>query len=426
VKTAPLAAAAWAAVLLFLSLPGPRAWGQDTAKGPAPPWEASFRNPGEPRWAPLLRLRASEADYRDGAYWGSYLQLRAQAEAAAGNHAAALAFWDSLSAPVDSVGTLPAGVHATNALAYLGAMADTARILMINERHQAASDRLLTLELLPLLREKGFRYFAAETLNPKDTDLNSRAYPVDKSGVYMEPVFAAVVREARRLGYILVPYECTKEQREAKDDLTPQERRDHAEAQNLYQAIFKADPAAKVLVHAGFSHILEKQTEQWHPMALYLRDFTGIDAVTVDQTRLSERSAEGYEHPDYRAALAAGLLDHGPVVLLDSENRPCLPADFAVDVQVLTPPTTYAHGRPDWMSLGGLRKAVEAAVPECRDRWCFVEACVAGEPAEASPLDGTEIRDTDRAWLFVPPDEDIVIRVFGETGEPLATHPLPK
>ena len=42
------------------------------------------------------------------------------------------------------------------------AAADTARVLMINERHHAASDRVLTLRLLAPLREKGFRYFAAE------------------------------------------------------------------------------------------------------------------------------------------------------------------------------------------------------------------------------------------------------------------------
>lgn len=420
-KRSSAACALLAAVLLSA---GPRAHAQDTtrAEGPAPPWEVSFREPGEPRWAPLLRLRALEEDYRGGPYWGGYLQIQAQNEAAMGNHAAALRLWDALSSPPDSVGILPPRVHGTDAVPYLAAMADTARVIMVNERHHAASDRLLTLELLPVLREKGFRYFAAETFGTKDTLMNARAYPVDETGVYVqEPVFAAVVREARRLGYTLVPYEATREQSEAENDLSPQERRDLAEAQNLDAAIFQVDPSAKVLVHAGYSHIVEKATERWHPMALYFRDLTGIDPVTVDQTRLGERSEEAYEHPDYRAARAAGLLDDGPVVLLDAEERPYLPADFAVDIQVLTPPTTHTQGRPDWMSLGGRRRAVTVDVPEGRGRLCFVEACVPGEPPEAIPLDRAEIRNTDSVRLYIPPGESVIVNVFDEAGTLLRT-----
>ena len=43
-------------------------------------------------------------------------------------------------------------------------------------------------------------------------------------------------------------------------------------------------PDAKVLVHAGYSHVLETASERWYPMALYFREITGIDPVTVDDT----------------------------------------------------------------------------------------------------------------------------------------------
>lgn len=415
------------AMLLSAGFPMQDAFSQGASKAdePAPPWELSRRNPGEPRWATLLRIRELESDYRDSRWWSGYLQILAQEEAAAGNHAAALHAWDSITTPHDSIGVLPAGVHGVGAIDYLTAVADTARVIMVNERHHAGSDRLLTLELLPILWEKGFRYFAAETFTYRDAELNERAYPVEQTGVYTrEPVFAAVVREALRLGYVVVPYESTKEQNAVEDDLTPQQRRDLAQAQNLHRAIFEADSTAKVLIHAGYSHILEREDARWHPMALYLRELTGIDPVTVDQTVLSERSDEAYEAPAYRASIAAGLLDRRPTILLDSDNQVYLPADLAVDIQVLTPRTTYTNGRADWMYLGGRREKLAVDVPECSERWCFVEARVAGEPPEAIALDWTEVKEGNRAWLFVPPNEDVVVHVFSETGELLRARKI--
>ncbi len=390
------------------------------AAEPEPPWNLSRREPGEPRWAPLLRTRAHASDYEGTRWESAYTQILAQAEAALGHHAAALRAWDSLMGGPDSVGTLPDDLRAIDAIEYLADVADTARVIMINERHHAASDRLLTLELLPILQEKGYRYLAAEAFSHDDSTLATRGYPTDGTGTYTgEPVFAAVVREALRLGYRLVPYESRPDQTDTDDDLTPQARRDRAQAENLAHAIFDADPEARVLVHAGFSHILERETERWYPMALYLREMTGIDPVTVDQTRLSERSDAAHEHPAYRAALAAGLLDGGPVVLVEADGRPYAPADFAVDLQVFTPRTTYTNGRPDWMTLGGRRRALDVDVPGCRDRTCILRARVDGEPDEAVPLDWAEADGESAARLFVPSDTPVVIEVFDAAGERL-------
>jgi hypothetical protein len=403
-----------------LRITGAYAQGDTTEEELAPPWELTQQEPGEPYWAPLLRLRAAESQYRDTKWWSAYAQMRAYVEAGIGNHAAALEAWDSGVAPRDSVGVLPPGTGARDAVEYLSAVADTARVIMLNERHHAASDRLLTLALLPVLREKGYRYFAAETFDPKDTELNARAYPVEATGPYVrDPVFAEVVREAIRLGYTLVPYESRKGNEQGDDKMTPQQRRDFTQAYNLARATVEQDPDAKVLVHAGYSHVLESASERFYPMAVYFRERTGIDPVTVDQTRLSERSEPAYEHPAYRACVAAGLLDENPVVLTDSAGRPYSPADFDVDIQVVTPRTRYEHGRPDWMSLGGRREAVEVDVPEGKEQWCLVEARVASEPPEAIPLDRCEAHDSDRAWLFLPPDGDVVVRVLAADGNVL-------
>jgi hypothetical protein len=413
-------------VLVFFAAilaPAGLATENDSDSEPVAPWELASSRPDDWFMAPLLRLRAAELDYRDGPMWYQYMQMRAQLEAKAGNHAAALQFWDVRPATRDSVGVLPDGVRAIDAVEYLGAVADTARVIMINERHHAASDRLLTLRLLGVLRDKGFRYFAAETFAHSDTTLNERPYPVEATGVYtVETVFAEVVREALRLGYTLVPYEQTREQRHAEGNLTSQQLRDRSQALNLRDGIFRDDPDARVLVHAGYSHILEEASERWYPMALYFREITGIDPVTVDQTKLCERSTPGHEHPDYRAAIGEGLLAGGPVVLVDALDRPYSPAKFAVDLQVFTPRTTYTNRRPDWMTMNGRRVGFEIEVPECSEQWCYVEARISNEPPDALPLDRTEAERIKTVRLFLPPGALVELRVFDASGESLRSE----
>lgn len=411
-------------------LPTAIAGDDPAAEEPPPPWELTRREEGEPYWAPLMRMREAEARYRDTKWWGGYAQMRAHVEAGIGNHAAALQAWDAWITPRDSVGVLPRGVRAQDALEYLSAVADTARVIMVNERHHAASDRLLTLELLPLLWEKGYRYFAAEAFDPADTELGTRGYPVEESGVYLQdPVFAATVREAIRLGYTLVAYESTDEdapsgEEQGVEELTPQQRRDRGQAANLARATVERDPGARVLVHAGYSHVLEEASERWYPMALYFRERTGIDPVTVDQTRLSERSDPSYEDPSYRACAEAGWLEEGPVVLVDAGGEPYGPAEFAVDIQVLTPRSSYTNGRPDWMTLGTRRGAVRIDVPEGGEQWCLVEGRSTSEPPEAIALDRAELRDSREAWLFLPEGREIVVRILGIDGTVLREQAL--
>lgn len=385
----------------------------------ASPFDLMRQAEGEPVWAPLLRLRAAEDAYRDSdRWWRLYVQLRAQEEAQFGHHAAALHFMDVPFPPRDTVGTLPEGRQPTEAFGLLAAAADTAQVLMLNERHHAAPDRLLTLQLLPVLYEKGYRYFAAEALLPGDSTLHERGYPLlGVTGTYTdEPIFGAVVREALRLGYTLVPYEIEPDQRDRDDGLTRQQRRDSTQAQNLYDRTLRTDPDARVLVHAGYGHIEEEVTERWSPMAHYFREIAGIDPVTVDQTTLSERSTPGYEHPLYRAAADAGWLDDVSVVLVDSTGSPLAPVSVVTDLQVLTPRTSYASGRPTWMALDGRRVAVDLDVRECAERWCIVEARYPEEPLAAVPLDRAEVDHSTTARLFLPPDQTVTLFVRSEDG----------
>lgn len=375
------------------------------------------QSPSEPSWAATFRFRDAESRFMSNPQWRStYCQLRGQSEIWLGDHAAALRTFESCGwSWGDSVYALPAGTRATDALALISAAADTARIVMVNERHHAASDRLLTLRLLSVLWQKGYRYLAAEAFDWRDTTFNVRATAKVGGGYVDEPVFGEIVREARRLGYTLVPYEAEPGQMAANDSLNGQQRRDRAQATNLDERIFRRDPNAKVLVHAGFAHVKERPDDGWFPMAWYLHGLTGLDAVTVDQTVMAEASTPSHEHPAYRAAYVAGLVRFAPVVLTDGTGRPLPPVRFAgVDFQVVTPRTTYTHGRPDWMLLGGRRRAVEVPVPECVSQRCVVEARLPDDPDDAVPLDRAEARDAT-VRLFLPLTGRVRIQVFAPT-----------
>jgi len=392
----------------------------------APPFALVQVQPGEPSWMPVFRLRAAETTYRGSAWWEPYAEMRAQAEARVGNDTGATAFFDRLIPPSTQTIVFPPGVRAVPALDVLAAAADTARVIMLNEHHHVSATRLLTLQLLPILWAKGFRYLAAEALAVKDTGLGRRGYAIEGvTGYYTDdPVFGEIIRQALRLGYHVVPYDAEESQEDSTDGLNPQQRRDSIEALNLYDRIFREDPNAKVLVHAGIAHIKESVTASWSPMAAYFRKLSGIDPVTADQTVLIEHSAPAYEHPAYRAAIAAGLLRDVPVVLVDSTGAPYLPAGFGTDLEILSPRVRWDHDRPMWMALFGTRVSVDLHVAECVARRCVAEARLAAESDRAVALDRAEVSAAGAVRLFVPARQRVRVRVTESSGTVVRTLTL--
>ncbi len=288
------------AVLALLAFP---ARGQDASGDVPPPWEVRQEQEGDGPLSAYSRLLETEAAWIESDEWrDAYLQTLAQMDAGLGRHASALAMWDrSMGRRGDSVAVLGAGVRAVDAALYIAERAEAERVVMINEAHHDASTRLLTLRLLPLLYERGYRYFAAETFAPEiDSSVTARGYPASGDGYYSdEPVFGEMIREAVRLGYTLVPYEIENEPE--NDTLDYQQRRDLTQAEYLRDRVFARAPDARVLVHAGFGHIEEEVGPRFYPMAVYFREITGIDPLTVDQVRNG-----GGERRDVRGADATG------------------------------------------------------------------------------------------------------------------------
>lgn len=323
--------------------------------------------------------------------------------------------WDAVAYGVrpDSVGVLPDGVQAVDAVAEIVRRAADAPIVMVNEAHHDASTRLLTLRLLAPLYEQGFRYLAAETFAPDSILSTVTDYPTLGMGYYTdEPVFGALVREALRLGYTLVPYEEEAEDAVEGDTLDSQQRRDYSQAQHLADRTVARDPDARVLVHAGYGHINESPTQYFSPMAWYFAARTGIDPLTVSQTEVWQAMDPAFQHPTYRAAADAGLVTDRPVILLDASRQPLPVSDreVRVDLNVVRPVVEDVVAALGYGALRPIRLPAACGA-------CVVEVRRLDEGPDAVPVDRTVVVEEGTVSVSGPRDVPLVVTVVdGRTG----------
>ncbi len=372
-------------------------------------------------WFSLGQLRRLNDACKSGPSYGYYQMMRAQVESFVGNHATALWHADRPSNQEPGV-ELSSSATAVPAVEYVAERAQGHRIVMVNERHHSSSDRLLTMDLLAPLAEQGFRYFAVEAAWIGDP-VNTRGYPVPQTGYYVnDVVFAELIRSAVELGYRIVAYEIENHQRSSNDppgETRRQAQRDWWQARNIATRVFDVDGDAKLLVHCGYAHLQESRTDSWAPMAHFLRQMTGLDPLTIDQTVFSERGRPEVEHPLRRRAKELGLLGEQAIVVLDSDGRP-VRSPMPVDVGIFGVATRYPDGRPSWMSMGGRRRAIALDTPACVERACIAEARRAGRVDEI-PLDRVEIVGADKTTLYVPADTDVVVQFMDLAGTIVAT-----
>lgn len=272
------------------------------------------------------------------------------------------------------------GMHALPALAYIPALARNYRAVFLNEAHNIALTRTLTVRLLKPLREEGFNVFAVETLYSSDiAALNKRGYPTAASGFYTrEPIYAEMVRTALRLGYRVVAYEA--------DANHTGDAREAQQAENLWK-ILKDDPTAKLVVNAGYAHI--QKTGQFlgaQSMAEHFVKDSGITPLTVEQTVLIPHLDHSMDHPDYSAIIGA-LHPQQPIVFANKDGKPwSLRPGY--DVSVIFPEEHFVVGRPTWAGLWGARVPYVVNGSSCQNHWpCMVAARYANEGNDAIPAD---------------------------------------
>lgn len=280
--------------------------------------------------------------------------------------------------------TLPAPIDWTpaDAATEIAKLASGRRIVMINEAHHDAHTRELTLSLLPKLRAEGFTYFAAEALVNNDTELMSRGYPIMTSGSeYLhEPLYGQIIREAIRLGFKVVAYE---------SDADALADRESGQAQMLYRQVFKNDPKARLFVHAGYAHIDKAEGnlgKTIKPMAMQLKELTGFDPLSIDQTRW--RDIGPMPKTDMYNQLIAAFPVERPSVLISRQNGSVWASDpERHDVDVILPPSGHQR-RPHWLELGDTRQTRVISSEMCQRQFpCLVEARFANESDDAVPAD---------------------------------------
>ena len=338
----------------------------------------------------------------DGALRSLIAQVLAATQSELGDYQAAV---DTFPYAVNALRSTPAPlpeaaryrrVDAADAIVEL---ARARRIVLINEAHHAAQTRLLTLALLPRLRELGYTHFAAEGLDERDRELATRGYPVNASGSYVrEPLYGEIVRTALKLGFVVVPYEASA----AADDETERERE---QARHLMERVFRAQPEARLFVHAGYAHVHKRAGYlDAEPMAVHLQRMSGFEPLSIDQTVLRPIDA-AREYRDY-GALCARFAVNAPSLLLSGDGKPwSLEPEFYDASVLLPPPARRIVGRPDWLALDGAREAVAIDLDVGEQHLPYLlEARYANESDKAVPADRLPVESATRqAVLFLRP-----------------------
>jgi hypothetical protein len=323
-----------------------------------------------------------------------------------------------------------------DAIKTIESIADSNQVIFINEAHHIALHRAFSIRLLKILYDKGFRYFAAETLAP-DADLNSRGYPlINESGYYTnEPVYGDLIRTALKIGYTVVPYEneipCKKPL--TKKDLIAYENgdkenfnwdcmnhREYQQALNLYNRILKKDPAAKIFVHAGYGHIAKKGDGYRKPMGAYFQEITGIVPVSINQEIMREHSNPQFEEKNYKYVLEKFNFTD-PIILQSKEKKIWGKgrSEGLFDMFVFHPRTKLIHGRPDWQLFNGLKTPYFIKNIHTTGEFPYlISACIKKEDPNAVPIDQIMIADqnSNNKPLFLPKGE-FTIKIRDKSGK---------
>lgn len=278
-------------------------------------------------------------------------------------------------------------------------------LVIINEDHKMARDRAFILNLIKVLKSKGFTHYAAETFAPNISE-STFDYAISGDGYYSnEPIFGRLLSYAKATGFELVAYEQTDDQR-LPDNATRAERidaRENAQRDNLIKAVLGKAPETKIIIHVGHSHVAEIPipnrsgvgATEW--MAARLKQETGINPLTISQTACASDTE--------KLILARTFVDQkgSPGIAL---------TDYAVGHSKLS----FTKNRPNWRRIMGDQ---EAKIPEtfnASENPIIVEARYAYQTDKAVPTDRLLLLSGEADIPLLLPQGSYRIEAFDKNG----------
>lgn len=274
--------------------------------------------------------------------------------------------------------------------------ARSSRLVIINEAHHAPLHRAFILQGLKRLKAEGFRVYAAETFAPQ---VGSKPWVSTGDGWYSnEPVYGEVVRQARDMGYRLVPYEDFGPRPAA--DVDPIAHREAVQARSLHRQL--SDEMGGALIHVGYMHASERpqtmemagHTNLW--MAYRLKESLKRDPVTID---ITEFIAMG-EAP-YVCQVTTGA------------DAPAI----KTDLYVALPAPRFQDGRPTWRrSMLGQTAIYLPGKAYSETSKVIFEARRHQDPQDAVPVDRLMTFPGERLPMMLNPGRYRVTRWHPDDG----------
>lgn len=270
-----------------------------------------------------------------------------------------------------------------SAIDLIVARAKEARVVIINEAHEQPSHRAFVEDLAKALKEAGYQTYASETLArsaARDEPVYARVTDGDFAG---EPTAANLLRSLRTLGYRIVPFEPSNPPAGGRHFTDQINARETAYASSLINRAIQSGNGSKVLVHVGYGHNretverIDRRDVRW--MALQVKEITGIDPLTIDQTAFTADRDGVCANPE------------GDVL---SGDR---------DLYVAHPAPAFDRNRPTWRLARGERVVALPKQLQRRDARSVVEARRQGDPADAAPADRVLLEAGEDIPLLLAP-----------------------
>jgi hypothetical protein len=368
-----------------------------------------------------MEYLAREKEYaEDPALQGDYWQARSALASQLGDYEDASRSWQAFypAEPKDVLLKSPLeAFRGLSAVQFIADRCDRHHWIMLGEEHVRPQTRSLMIPLLRVLYRRGFHTLAVETLSAEAVASTVKnGYASVNSGFYTaDPVFAAGIREAIRLGFCLAPYEWSGDHPATASPVAIANLRETGQAGNLVDRIWKRDRSAKVIVWAGRGHVakepLPAMNESLRPMALEFRRLTGIDPLCVHLASFTEDLTRSCESPLYKWATDRGLVRR-PTVFVGADGQAFRDV---FDAQVFFPRTKYVRGRADWLlsELGRYLVPIPPGLVSAHG-YQLVQVFGEGEPATAVPVDQILIRPRDALPALALPHGRFWVRVLYE------------